>query len=135
MAGTNLTVFGSILSGFIPAGGIDEGEDVLRVSSHELFGIRGATAITGNVGAKDVRVIVHLTGFATEAALAAHVLAIRLLPLQPAGLVVVSGKRNISWSDCLLVRVEDSGKGALPNPADYGKWHQEITLRFVQLIP
>lgn len=135
MAGTTLTVFGTALSGFVPAGGIDEGEDVLRIQTHEVFGLLGATAITGDVGPKDIRITVHLAGLANEAALSSHVLAIRQLPRQQAGTVAVSGKRNISWTNCLLKQVEDSGRGAAPNPADGGKWHQEITLRFVQLIP
>lgn len=132
MASTTLTVFGSSITGFVPAGGIDEGEDVERVQMHETFGLDGATAITGGLNPKDIRISVHLSGLASEGALNGQVTALRQLTGR-SGTVTVSGKRNLSWSDTLLLRVEDSGSGAMPNPADGGKWHQEITLRFVQL--
>lgn len=132
MASTTLTVFGTTLTGFVPAGGVDEGEDVERVQMHEAFGLDGAAAITGGLNPKDIRVVVHLSGLANEAALNSHVTAIRGLT-GLSGTVTVAGKRNLSWTNCLLLRVEDSGKGAAPNPAAGGTWHQEITLRFVQL--
>lgn len=135
---TSVTFAGSAISGIAiqrsPA------RVVVARQEQRLFGLPGATSITGDMEPSNVDVVLWLTGYASAAAISTYITTLESIARAgTTGTLAFSGDWNDSYPSTQMESVERikfAGQdGPLPNDPDQAvnKWTEFVRLRFRRL--
>lgn len=111
-----------------------------RSDVSEVFGLHGATQITGGIGAQSIELLLWLTGFASAAAIETYVAnTIRPL-LEKTGTISLTGSVALTRTDCCLMSVaysfvHEEQRGPLANNPQLplAPWTDHAKLSFRKL--
>lgn len=134
---TTCSFAGVSISGIV----IDRNADPLvgRRQLHELFGLAGATSMTGGKQPAPVSVIIHLRGFANETALTTYWRVTLGALIGTVGTLTFAGSWSSSWTNMQLDSIQpianDGQPHAKPNYVltPLTPWTEHIRLNFTQL--